>query len=557
MSSIHWRASLICFSLSLFVLPAIAQPNKSSQASIEGRTFSTDGQPLRKTTLTLHSNAGREAISATSDEQGHFSITGIEPGPWILLADHVGYLQSAYGMRPIPGNGAVGDPVIHLDAGQHLEIDLRLRPQAVILGKVTDEDGDPIAGCQVTALLKAHGKGSVRLGSSGDAVTDNQGNFRIARLEGNSYYISIRPVTQSVRQMPGSRGGPEMGYARAYYYPGVSDVEHASSVEAEEGRETRANIQLRQVSVFHLRGKMNGDSPAQDSAAPIMGVRISVAPQGILENADPRDAETVAPDGSFDISGLTPGAWTITARSLFGTQLVAHATLTVPNRDVNDFSLTSKAIGDVRGAVTILPKGAVGRVERISLEPAEQGLLTSSNGTTASVSKDGAFLIEKVPPLTFRASANVPSGGYLKSAAFNGHDALHAAADMSGGGTLAVVISMTAAEINGKVTGADGEPSDASIVVLPDPLQPGNNDLYHRLQTKPDGTFVAGGLAPGRYRVYAWEELETGAWLDYDYMKPFENLGTPVTVNDNDRKTVTLGRISKEKALEVLRAAKK
>lgn len=106
-----------------------------------------------------------------------------------------------------------------------------------------------------------------------------------------------------------------------------------------------------------------------------------------------------------------------------------------------------------------------------------------------------------MPPLTFRASADVPSGGYLKSATFNGHDALHSAADMSGGGTLAVVIGMTAAEINGKVTGADGKPAAASVVVLPDPLQPGNNDLYHRLQTKADGSFVAGGLAPGRYRV--------------------------------------------------------
>ncbi len=502
------RAWLLCVPLSLLALPAIAQENTDSRASIEGRTLSSDGQPLRKTILTLHAYSGRESISAVSDEQGHFSITGIEPGSWILLADHVGYLQSVYGMRRIPGNGAVGDPVIHLETGQHLAgVDLRLRPQAVILGRVTDEDGDPLAGCQVTALLKAHGKGSARLGSSGEAVTDNQGDFRIARLEGNSYYISIRPVTQNVSRMPGGAGGPETGYARAYYYPGISDVEHASAVEAEEGRDTRVNIQLHKVPVVHLRGKMNGDSPVQDSVTPIMGVRVSVAPQGILESTDPRDAETVSPDGSFDIAGLTPGAWTVTARSLFGTQLVAHATLIVPNRDVNDFSLAAKAIGDVKGAVTILPKEAAGRVERISLEPSEEGLLTSSNGTTAPVSNDGSFLIENVPPLAFRVSANVPSGGYLKSATFNGHDALHASVDMSGGGTLAVVISMTAAEISGKVTAPDGKPASASIVVLPDPLQPGNNDLYHRLQTKADGSFVAGGLAPGSYRVYAWEEL--------------------------------------------------
>lgn len=281
---------------------------------------------MRKTTLTLHADSGRETISATSEEQGHFSIAGIEPGPWILLADHVGYLQSAWGIRRIPGNGAVGDPVIHLEAGQHLAgIDFQLRPQAVIAGRLTDEEGDPVAGCQVTALLTAHGKGSARLDFSGEAVTDDRGNFRITRLEGNAYYISIRPVTQNVRRITGPAGGPEMAYARVYYYPGVSDVEHAAALEAEEGRETRVNIQLHKIPVFHLRGKMDGNLPARDSAAPILGgVRISVAPRGILENAEPRDAQTVAPDGSFDIDGLTLGDWTITAGTLFGTQLVAH-----------------------------------------------------------------------------------------------------------------------------------------------------------------------------------------------------------------------------------------
>ena len=155
------RVWLVCSSLSLIAFPAIAQQNRAPQASIEGRTFSADGQPLRKTTLTLHAYSKSETITATSDEQGYFAITGLEPGPWVLLADHAGYLQSAYGMQRIPGNGAIGDPVIHLDAGQHLAgIDMQLRPQAVVFGKLTDEDGDPMRGYRVTALLKVRGQKS-------------------------------------------------------------------------------------------------------------------------------------------------------------------------------------------------------------------------------------------------------------------------------------------------------------------------------------------------------------------------------------------------------------
>ena len=148
-------------------------------------------------------------------------------------------------------------------------------------------------------------------------------------------------MSPNLTRAPGAAGGPEMAYAHTYY-PGVSDIEHATAVEAQEGQETRVDIQLRKVPVFHLRGKIDGESPSNGFAAPIMGLRISATPLGVLEESDPRAALTVAPDGSFDIPGLTPGAWTITVRSLFGTQFVAHATVTIPNRDVNNLAWPRK-----------------------------------------------------------------------------------------------------------------------------------------------------------------------------------------------------------------------
>jgi hypothetical protein len=153
-------------------------------------------------------------------------------------------------------------------------------------------------------------------------------------------------------------------------------------------------------------------------------------------------------------------------------------------------------------------------------------------------------------------SAAVPAGGYLKSATLNGQDALQHAVDMSSGGTLELVVSMTAAEVDGTVTGSDGQPAtDATITVTPDPQQPDRRDLYRQARTRGDGGFTLKGLAPGKYRVFAWEEMEPGAFLDPDYMKPFESLGTEISVDDNDRKTVTLQEISKEKAAEVNRRA--
>jgi hypothetical protein len=197
----------------------------------------------------------------------------------------------------------------------------------------------------------------------------------------------------------------------------------------------------------------------------------------------------------------------------------------------------------------------VARVRAVQLEP-DDGFLMGANVQPAQVQADGSFKFTGVPPLRFRVGAGVPQGGYLKAATLNGQDALQHAVDMSSGGTLELVVSMTAAEVDGTVTGNDGQPAtDAIITITPDPLQPDRSDLSRQARTRTDGGFTVKGLAPGKYRVFAWEEMEQGAFLDPDYMKPFESLGAQISVDDNDKKTVTIQEISKDKAAEVNRRA--
>ena len=54
------------------------------------------------------------------------------------------------------------------------------------------------------------------------------------------------------------------------------------------------------------------------------------------------------------------------------------------------------------------------------------------------------------------------------------------------------------------------------------------------------GAFSLTGLTPGEYKAYAWEDIEIGAYMDPDFMKPIEEKGEAVSLQKGEQKTLTL-----------------
>ena len=48
------------------------------------------------------------------------------------------------------------------------------------------------------------------------------------------------------------------------------------------------------------------------------------------------------------------------------------------------------------------------------------------------------------------------------------------------------------------------------------------------------------GLTPGDYKAYAWEDIEMGAYMDPEFMKPSEDKGEPVSLQEGEQKALTL-----------------
>ena len=66
-----------------------------------------------------------------------------------------------------------------------------------------------------------------------------------------------------------------------------------------------------------------------------------------------------------------------------------------------------------------------------------------------------------------------------------------------------------------------------------------------------DGTFTLSTLPPGSYKLYAWEEVEQNAWMDPEFRRPFEALGTNATVKDGAGPNVTLKVIGREQVAAI------
>ncbi|HEX7958439.1 MAG TPA: hypothetical protein VF493_00880, partial [Terriglobales bacterium] len=61
-----------------------------------------------------------------------------------------------------------------------------------------------------------------------------------------------------------------------------------------------------------------------------------------------------------------------------------------------------------------------------------------------------------------------------------------------------------------------------------------------------NGRFNLPGLRPGRYRLYAFEDIEAGAYDDPQFMKKYLDSGKAVDVTENSQQTIDLTVIPRE-----------
>ena len=177
-------------------------------------------------------------------------------------------------------------------------------------------------------------------------------------------------------------------------------------------------------------------------------------------------------------------------------------------------------------------------------------MLTPLGGTmvggasSGRVSADGTFKLANVFPDRYYLNVlGLPDGAYIKSVKLANQDVLSRGIDLANfgaGGVLDVSISLKAATLEGTVASGDSPGTGSTIVVLPDPPRPGQPYLAKTTMADQDGRFAIRGLAPGGYKVYAFEDAMPGLTQNPGLAGPYEHRAVKVDLDESAREQVEL-----------------
>jgi hypothetical protein len=537
--------------LLVLLLPVVASAQtspsvpKKEQCSISGTVIKlADSEPLRRARVILHSADDRtRTISVLTDPAGHFQLKGIEPGRYELNVNRVGFVTQIYGQKKPGDPGAV----LNLRSGQEMkDLLFRLIPSAVISGKILDEDGEPLPEIFVSALRQGYLEGKPNLSTETTAQTDDRGEYRLFGLSPGRYFVSaVFPQWGrfSRGDEPEEAQPNQQGYAKMYY-PGTPEASKATAISIKEGEEIPSvEIFMRQLAVFRIRGHVYNQITHKAGTQ----TEVFLMPKTRTREWGGEQRTSIQKqDGSFELADILPGSYVLTAMWFDeGKPHIARLPIDVGNADVDGVSIAITPGTDISGRIIWEGTPSLEQDELSIMAEAPDSMFNF--GGDARVTSANTFVLKGVGDGTYRARVwGYGKDCYVRDVQYAGSSALEDgfAVKGSAAGTLEITLSSRGARVQGTVADSDGlRAVGVRVVLVPEPARRTQSSLFKDKTTDQYGHFEVRGIAPGDYKLFSWEEAESGAWEDPEFLKPFEGKGERITLQEGDQKTLNLTAI--------------
>ncbi len=530
-------------------------PAPTGTARLRGRVVAAEsGMPLRRAQVAVFSAEGQTRRVTTTDAEGRYEFLELPAGRFSVSATKAGYVSLQYGQRrPFES----GTPVTLADGEAAERIDFSLPNGSVIVVRVTDDFGEPLAGAQVQVQRFQYGPDGQRrltmapVSSLGfPAATDDRGEFRAYGLMPGEYVIGA-----TVRNMgfagPTSQNDTNEGFSPTFY-PGTSSATEAQAISIAVGEERSVQFSMVSSRMARITGTV-----VTSEGRPAAGAQlIVVSRQGAGMNSS--GGGTVAADGTFAVSGIAPGEHSIDVRPQVrsGESGAEYASvpIVVSGSDISGLRIVTGKSASISGRV--LFEGTASRdggptPPRVMAMPVDSssrpiffpiGADPLSNG---ALDENGNFQLGAASGRIF-LNVLAPPTWVIKSITLDGNDITDEPLELTGKQSVAgLVIRMTdkLTQISGRVSDGRGQLLRDYVVVI-QPAEAKEPIIASRwIRTaRPDtnGRFETRGMRPGRYVATAIETIEQGRQFAPEFQEQLRRGARDFSVREGENVALDL-----------------
>jgi hypothetical protein len=347
--------------------------------------------------------------------------------------------------------------------------------------------------------------------------------------------------------LPGDEG------ATPSFYPAGSDPRNAQPIELKAG-ESRGGIDLRiaGVATKRLRGTVLNIPPANSSGqAPT--VRVQLAPRESLGAVDPVPlVNVVLANGDFEVRGIAPGRYNVLATAFFppppGTpnpppSMSGMAPIEVLDANIDGLKIQLEPTPTIPVQVSIDGQtGDTPEMRRLRIGVDGAAFLATSP------QQPGLFLLPAIVAGDHRLNiTQLADNAYIKSGRSGVNDVMADGFRVGGADgppQIQVTIGVNGGVIEGTTLNEKRETQpNITVVLVPEPNRRSRPDLYKSIASDASGQFRLTGIAPGDYKIFAWEDIEPGASQDSAFLLPYEARGNLVRISEGSRENLQVTAI--------------
>jgi hypothetical protein len=487
-------------------------------------------------------NSG-SALSVLTDGEGHFEFAALPESDISVLVHKPGYFSSS---ELDPSN--FEPDIVHLNADTST-VTLKLLPESVVAGHVATLKGEPIEDSPVRIFREVISDGYRHWEMRAQAVTDEDGQFRMVGLTPGRYLLATGPnlpIGSAVRK----RSARKEGYG-TMFYPGVADMDSATPLVISGGQQVQADFALKLEPVFQVTGTVVGFSPGSGVGVQFASKSGEVIPAPIEVDMQTGKFHGTIPGGAYILQARgSDSAGRLSAADLpllvnndvEGVTLALGSSITIPV----SINLRPTSGTPERAAAAGFPSARERAVSAVRLIPTDVRI--DNMEFQAEKSERGGLAFRNLVPGHYSVEISATAPWYVRSAVSGATDLLREELVIGAGrrpDPVEVVLRDDGASLKGKIV-AGGRPEGGSVILFSDQA----SLIHARTALIARGAdFEFTSLAPGEYKLLAFdrEMLQGLEFRNPEALAPYISKATTITLHSGEEATLNVERQGADK----------